>query len=303
MGMAMIPAGAKAAIDGPAANGIGSQRGTPLLCQRAIAVSTAPSSRPPRERYWYVLNRPDVEVCVKDYGFDVDLFVMAGLMALTQIHLGRLDILHAMDEGLVEVDGRRDLCYAFPRWMGINHFAQSAVPCPPAVLRQAKPDYALDRSSSGVCAHVLRADRCPRPIVLLWSVAVTLGLVPAWQPWWGMRAVCTSRSWPWQLGLAPSWNGRSPCSRSSTGRGRISGLPGNPVDSTQACPVAGARSHHRAPVGATDHTGRVRGWRLESKGDHPVCCCAAAVRRSRRRARAAAAAPPRAHFDRHRPAI
>ena len=134
MGMAMIPAGAKAAIDGPAANGIGSQRGTPLLCQRAIAVRTAPSSRLPRERYWYVLNRPDVEVCVKDYGFDVDLFVMADLMALTKIHLGRLDILHAMDEGLVEVDGRRDLCYAFPRWIGINHFAQYGRPLPAGSL-------------------------------------------------------------------------------------------------------------------------------------------------------------------------
>jgi DNA-binding HxlR family transcriptional regulator len=84
-----------------------------------------------KERYWYVLKRPEVEVCLKDYGFEVDLFVMADLMALTKIHLGRLDLLDAIKEGAVELDGPLELRRAFPHWIGVNHFARYGRPPSP----------------------------------------------------------------------------------------------------------------------------------------------------------------------------
>src|SRR4051794_36335342 len=68
----------------------------------------------PHEWYRYILNRPNVEVCLRDYGFEVDLFVMADLMALTQVHLGRLHMLQALKDGLVEIHGPVELRRAFP---------------------------------------------------------------------------------------------------------------------------------------------------------------------------------------------
>ena len=86
----------------------------------------------PKERYWHILKRPDVEVCLKDYGFEVDLFVVADLMALTKVHLGRLEMLHATKEGFIELEGPLPLRRAFPRWIGVNHFARYGRPLPPA---------------------------------------------------------------------------------------------------------------------------------------------------------------------------
>jgi hypothetical protein len=86
----------------------------------------------PKERYWYVLKRPEIEVCLKDYGFEVDVFVMADLMALTKVHLGRLSLLDVIKEGAVELDGPLELRRAFPHWIGVNHFAQYGRPLPVA---------------------------------------------------------------------------------------------------------------------------------------------------------------------------
>lgn len=106
---------------------------------RAVDVGSIPERRVvvqfdfrglPKERYWYILQRPDIEVCLKDYGFDVDLFVTADLMALTKVHLGRLDVLRAIEEGLVELDGPMELRRAFPAWMGLNAFAKYGRPLP-----------------------------------------------------------------------------------------------------------------------------------------------------------------------------
>ncbi len=77
----------------------------------------------PRDTCWLVLNRPEVEVCVRDPGWEPDLFVKADIMALTQVHLGRLDLREAMRRELVEVQGARSLVQEFPSWIGKTPFA------------------------------------------------------------------------------------------------------------------------------------------------------------------------------------
>jgi DNA-binding HxlR family transcriptional regulator len=85
-----------------------------------------------RKLWWLILNRPEVDLCLRDEGFDVDLVVKTNLLALTQVYLGHLPIAQAMRDETVLVDGPRDLKRAFPQWIGVSHFARYGVPTPAA---------------------------------------------------------------------------------------------------------------------------------------------------------------------------
>lgn len=76
-----------------------------------------------RQSYWLVLERPEVSVCLADPGFDVDVFVTADTVALHRVWMGRMPLAGAIREGLVEVEGPRDLVRAFPSWLALNFFA------------------------------------------------------------------------------------------------------------------------------------------------------------------------------------
>jgi len=77
-------------------------------------------------QYWLVLKRPEVDLCLFDPGFDVDLELHAELEALTRVYLGQVPLAQAMKSGRIEVTGashhRRGLC----NWLGITGFAAAA---------------------------------------------------------------------------------------------------------------------------------------------------------------------------------
>jgi hypothetical protein len=81
-----------------------------------------------RERWWLLLDRPAVELCLEDHGFEPDLFVTADLRAMTEVYLDQRRLSEAIEEGLVEVDGPRSLARAFPRWIGQGTFARYGEP-------------------------------------------------------------------------------------------------------------------------------------------------------------------------------
>ncbi len=73
--------------------------------------------------FWLILKRPEVDVCLKDPGFGVDLFVSADLSALTKAWLGDIRLTETMRSGLVTVEGPRKLVEAFPGWLALSGFA------------------------------------------------------------------------------------------------------------------------------------------------------------------------------------
>lgn len=79
--------------------------------------------RLPSRQFWLVLRCPDVDLCLFDPGFDVDVAVDAEVEALARVCLGHLGLLQAIKAGQVELRGpshhRRALC----RWLGVTHFA------------------------------------------------------------------------------------------------------------------------------------------------------------------------------------
>ena len=76
-----------------------------------------------RRRYWLVFERGALDLCYRNPGFDVDLFVEASLRALTQIWLGHIEIRQAMRDGLLRLDGSRADIRTFRAWFVLNMFA------------------------------------------------------------------------------------------------------------------------------------------------------------------------------------
>jgi DNA-binding HxlR family transcriptional regulator len=76
-----------------------------------------------RETIWLVLERYDVSVCFHDPGLDVDLLITTDTLALHRVWMGRLSMSDALKEGLVEIDGPRELARAFPNWLALSAFS------------------------------------------------------------------------------------------------------------------------------------------------------------------------------------
>jgi hypothetical protein len=75
-------------------------------------------------RYWWlVLERPEVDLCLKDPGFLVDLVINADLRALTRVWMGDVRLAEAVRAGLIRLEGTRSLVRAFPTWLSLSAFA------------------------------------------------------------------------------------------------------------------------------------------------------------------------------------
>jgi DNA-binding HxlR family transcriptional regulator len=73
--------------------------------------------------FWLILERSDVDLCIKDPGFEVDLTVDADLAALTKVWMGDVRFVDAMRSGLVRLEGPNVLVRAFPSWLALSGFA------------------------------------------------------------------------------------------------------------------------------------------------------------------------------------
>jgi DNA-binding HxlR family transcriptional regulator len=75
-------------------------------------------------RYWWlVLEQGQVDLCLKDPGFLVDLVVSADLRALTRVWMGDVRLAETIRAGLVRIEGTRSLVRAFPTWLTLSPFA------------------------------------------------------------------------------------------------------------------------------------------------------------------------------------
>ncbi len=71
-------------------------------------------------RYWLVLAREDISVCLTHPGFAVDVLVTADLATYFKIWLGRARIEDAQREGTVQIEAIPRLARAFPRWFAYS---------------------------------------------------------------------------------------------------------------------------------------------------------------------------------------
>jgi DNA-binding HxlR family transcriptional regulator len=76
-----------------------------------------------RRRYWLVFERGQVDLCYKEPGFEIDLFVTTSLRVLTQIWLGHISIEQAIREDRLRLDGSHRDVSAFRSWFALSMFA------------------------------------------------------------------------------------------------------------------------------------------------------------------------------------
>jgi DNA-binding HxlR family transcriptional regulator len=74
-------------------------------------------------RWWLVIRDGDVDVCLKDPGFEVDLMLTTDLRTLTAVWMGDTTIMKAMRENKVQVDGSSHLRKNIAVWFGSSYFA------------------------------------------------------------------------------------------------------------------------------------------------------------------------------------
>jgi hypothetical protein len=76
-----------------------------------------------RESIWMLLEPSDVTVCLTDPGFELDLLITADTAALHRVWIGRLSFGVAMRDGLIRLQGTRDVVRGFPRWLALSSYA------------------------------------------------------------------------------------------------------------------------------------------------------------------------------------
>jgi DNA-binding HxlR family transcriptional regulator len=81
-----------------------------------------------QQAFWLILEKPNVELCLTDPGFDTELVVSADLEALVRVYLGHLPLAETLRTRAVALSGRRDLVRGFRGWLGISHFAETQRP-------------------------------------------------------------------------------------------------------------------------------------------------------------------------------
>jgi DNA-binding HxlR family transcriptional regulator len=80
--------------------------------------------------FWLVLEKPQVDLCVEDPGFEVDVYIDADLACMTRVWLGDSSFDSALRTREVKTLGKRELVKALPSWLMLSAFAR--VPRPGA---------------------------------------------------------------------------------------------------------------------------------------------------------------------------
>ena len=77
-----------------------------------------------RFRYWWLVIKGDeVDVCLKDPGYEVDVTISSKLKILTAVWMGDSTIMKAMREKDVEVNGPSHLRKNIAAWLGASYYA------------------------------------------------------------------------------------------------------------------------------------------------------------------------------------
>lgn len=74
-------------------------------------------SRVARRSWWLLVNADDVDVCLKDPGFDVAAVIAADLTTYVRVYLGHVPLATALRAGQMRFEGPADVVRQLPRWL------------------------------------------------------------------------------------------------------------------------------------------------------------------------------------------
>ena len=76
-----------------------------------------------KKRWWLVNEGDEVDLCLTDPGYEVDLYLVTTLPSMTAIWMGDLSLERASGEGKLEVHGSRELRQRLRAWLQLSPFA------------------------------------------------------------------------------------------------------------------------------------------------------------------------------------
>ena len=95
------------------------------LPERRSVINFIYPELPLAQRNWWLIVEPSgaVDLCQIDPGFEVDLFVTAGLRAMTAVWMGLSTVRREVAGEAVRLDGDRAIAGRMQTWLGLSHFA------------------------------------------------------------------------------------------------------------------------------------------------------------------------------------
>jgi hypothetical protein len=73
--------------------------------------------------YWIVIEGGEVDLCVIDPGYDVDLYVSSSLRSMTAVWMGVSTLKAEIDAGSIELTGNAAIARSMHEWLGQSPFA------------------------------------------------------------------------------------------------------------------------------------------------------------------------------------
>ena len=99
-----------------------------LPANRAVLLFEFPDVEIKLRRFWFIIDHGQVDVCLKNPGYDVDLTLTTSIRTMAMIYLGQVEPDAAVRSGLIALDGSRALARTFPTWCPRSSFAAAARP-------------------------------------------------------------------------------------------------------------------------------------------------------------------------------
>jgi DNA-binding HxlR family transcriptional regulator len=97
----------------------------PMPLRRAV-IQFIFNERPPPERNYWLIVEPgnEVDLCLLDPGFDVDLYLSTELRTMTEIWLGYTAVGSAVEDGRLVLTGNTKLAANLRAWLKLSMFAK-----------------------------------------------------------------------------------------------------------------------------------------------------------------------------------
>ena len=88
-----------------------------------------------RSRYWLRMDRSEVDLCITNPGFPVELTIETKIRTMVEIWMGQRDLRESLRDGAIQLQGTPGLKRAFPSWLLLSPFAKVERPAAaPAVV-------------------------------------------------------------------------------------------------------------------------------------------------------------------------
>jgi len=84
--------------------------------------------------WWLVVEKGNVDICLKAPGYEPDLYIETELKTLTEVWIGDKTVTSALNQKLIRLSGNRELKGSFSHWLGKSLFAEHGPACTPQTV-------------------------------------------------------------------------------------------------------------------------------------------------------------------------